>query len=169
MANRCPVCGKDTGSKKFCPFCGAPMPVPPSPVLPPPVIQQGAVPVPTIQPVKKNRTALLVTLAVVAVLVVAGAVVASVLLSGGGASLKIAAPADGSTVSGGSVKVKVEVSGTAAISRVDIFLDKEKRSTIDSSPYEAELAGVTAGIHDLEAVAFDGGGARLASATSTFE
>jgi hypothetical protein len=64
--------------------------------------------------------------------------------------------------------VKVAVTGKG-VSKVDVFLDTEKRSTMDSEPFETELAAVAKGSHVLKVAAFDAGGARVAEATSTFE
>ena len=163
----CTECGKDIGAGKFCPFCGAGRKGAQAQPLPPPVLAAPAGGA-SIQPASKKNTLLWVALAVVAVAVVSGGVVATVLLTGGSASIAIKSPSNGSTVSGDPVKVKVTVSGSG-ISKVDVFLDSEKRSTMDSEPFETELAAVGKGTHTLKAAAYDAGGAKVAQATSTFE
>jgi hypothetical protein len=163
----CTECGKDIGAGKFCPFCGAGRKGAPPEPLPPPVLS--APPGETvIKPAEKKNTVLWVVLAIVAVAVVAGAVVAAVMLTGSTVSITIKSPSNGSTVSGDPVKVKVTVSGKG-VSKVDVFLDSEKRSTMDAEPFETELSAVGKGTHTLKAAAFDAGGAKVAEATTTFE
>jgi hypothetical protein len=118
-------------------------------------------------PSGKKRTGLIVALVVVAALVVAGVVVAVVLLTGSSASLSIESPANGSTVSGGTVGVRVIVSG--GVARVDVYLDSEKKKTMRAAPFTTELTSVADGVHEMEARAFDSSGAAAGEATSTFE
>jgi hypothetical protein len=169
MMEKCPVCGRDIGEKNFCPFCGTARTVQPPAQLPPTVLPPPPGVAQAVAPEKKKRTLLWVVLAVIAVAVVAGVVVAVVLLSGDGVSVTITSPTNGSTVTGPTVVVTAVLSSTSGVSRVDIYLDDEKRSTVYHAPYKAKLTGVSPGAHNLEFTAFDGSGFRLASARSTFE
>lgn len=190
MPGACPFCGKDTGDNKFCPHCGGVMPrpaappaldfVPPAeetppaqgtvPVLPAPVLGNAPVVRGAGAPPEKKNYMLVVALAALALLVVAGVVVAVVLLSGGGGvTMSIKSPENGSTTTGGTVNVELEISEPSRVAKVEVFLDSEKRATIESSPFTTELVSLEKGNHEVKATAYDSSGAVLAEATSAFE
>jgi hypothetical protein len=187
---RCPFCGRDAAGRKFCPFCGGEMPrratpplrdkAPTAPLVPAPLLPGQVLPGPVpgeaapllanATPPKKRNVALPVVLAVLALLVIGGAVLAVVLLSGGGGvSMSIKSPENGSNAPGNTVDVELEVTNASKVARVDIFLDRKKRATLEAAPYTTELVSLDKGAHELKATAYDSGGSVLAEATSAFE
>lgn len=185
----CPFCGKDAGGNRFCPHCGGEMPsrpapgapgpatpvqptvISPVPVLPEPVLS-GPAPPPTggIGATKRNRNlALPIALGVLALVAIAGVVITVVLVSGGGVTISIKSPADGSTTAGNAVTVELDVKGQSRVAKVDVFLDSKKRATIESAPFETDLLSLEKGEHTLKATAYDSGGAVLGEATSSFQ
>lgn len=174
---RCEACGKETGGKKFCPYCGAPSTTetPETPKAPTPP-GRGEVSPPTdlegppllAPPRPAKRTGLVVAILVVALLCAGGVVAAVLFLVGGGASITIQSPSSGSSVDGNSVTVKLAVSGADKVAIVDVFLDSKKRATVNSAPYQVKLSSIENGKHTLEATASDANGAVLAKASATF-
>ena len=147
---RCPACGKDTGTSRFCTNCGArvealpsappqaaspkpdgpprvdpplagpPEVSPPVAKAPPPVFTGPILP----QPAKpgKKRTGLALALILIAVICIGGGVAAVFLLTGSSkASMKIRSPKTGATVDGNSVAVKLAVSNGNKVASVEIF------------------------------------------------
>lgn len=74
--------------------------------------------------------------------------------------VSITSPSNGATVSGNKLTISVNASDSSGISRVELYVDGQLKSTITSAPYtfNQNPRNWTAGAHTLQAKAYDGAG-----------
>ncbi len=70
-------------------------------------------------------------------------------------TVSISSPTSGTTIVGDAVSVTVTASDNIAVSKVDLYVDGALRTTDTSSPYSFSASGLSAGAHQLYAIATD--------------
>lgn len=120
--------------------------------------------------VKKKKTALIAGISSLAVILAIIAVVLIVVSSGGEKTvvLEVKNPLNGKEVSGPSVEVDIEVTNSEEVDKIELYVDGEKQTTLDSSPYKATIEITEPGRHLLELSAYNNKNALLAEEKSSF-
>jgi len=90
-----------------------------------------------------------------AVIIVA-VVVVVVLMTSGKVSLTIEEPSSGQSVSASTMHIKVKVSDPGAVDKVEVYVDNQKKGTLDSPSFKGDVEAGAGGPHDLRVSAYKG-------------
>lgn len=120
---------------------------------------------------KKKRTALIVGLCTVAVLVVAAVVLVLVfvILPKSGVRLSIKSPSNDSIVKDPTVKLIFDVKNPEKAASIAVFLDQRKQKDLDPKTTELDIQNTSTGNHTITLTAYDLQGVALSTATINYK